>query len=167
MKIVIVEKFEDLKEANAYIKKINEAFKALEAAAEGSKKAMEELQALLAKTTSEHNEKVLELQEKIETLSAQIENSDPSQLELLQSELNEANELIADLGAQLAAQASISVSDKRIVSIKGAQYYLKGEHFIVPKFGSLTAEELAANDDALEFMLDRKSDSLEAINASN
>ncbi|SDG67687.1 hypothetical protein SAMN05421827_109125 [Pedobacter terrae] len=84
-------------------------------------------------------------------------------IESLKDELNDANAIITDLGAQLAALSEISAPDKKVVSIKGDQYVLTGTDFLIPGVGPKKLDELAADEKLLEKLLAKESSILTPV----
>jgi len=162
----IVEKFTDLDKALAYITEINAEYTTLVA----EKKAEADRAKLLEKALTEANSNITSLTAlkeghilEIQGLNDRISVLDNGDIDSLKDELNGANAIIADLGAQLAALSEISAPDKKVVSIKGDQYVLTGTDFLIPGVGPKKLDELAADEKLLEKLLAKGSSILTPV----
>jgi len=139
----IVEKFEDLEKANAYISQINPALAA----------------ALEAKLLAEDKAKTLKVS--LDQESAKVKSL-VADLEKEKAVSAEAIVTIGDLSAQLQAQEEHG-AEGIVVVIKKAKYLLVGDTFLY-NGSSKTAKELSQDNAQLEKMLERKSGALVEIN---
>lgn len=162
----IVEKFTELDKALAYITELNAAYKAAVEEGKSESDRAKLLQKDLTKSQSEitsltdlKDGHVLEIQGLKERISV-LDNED---IESLTADLDAANLMIADLGAQLSALSGISEGDKKVVTIKGAQFVLTGTDFLIPGVGPKTLEELASDEALLEKLLAKESSILTPV----
>ena len=139
----IKENFEDLAEANEYIKQVNGAYTAEVAESKSANDKAKLLEKDLSKSQGD-----------LKNANALIEagKGNADKVEKLEKSLDEALSMVEDLGTKVSLLEKNRGDNSLIVIIDGKNYRLLGDRFITKK-GELNADQLSKDSEELNRMI--------------